>query len=368
MYKIVESVNNEMRITTSITEEELNELKKFSEPIWEIDGKIRFFDLIKEEYDEYISVIKDQKSTTTKVVRAINNYLSSYKAFLDRWETFFKRHGSQELIDYFKISVSEVYDKCFEYRFIYNLRNYAQHAGIPISRISNALDKDIEISIKKETFINSHSGMQPKFKKELRQLQCEEIDIDNAIKVVHKELEKIHNKFIGKFIESIEDCLYSANYIREFHKKYNKYSGELSVISQGSVDEMVAMSKEPGTTTINPYPVHSKMALFILSSAKIVFRFKGKLIGKSQGFPELLKLKNVLEMPNFTSGRRHVEYQKITWVKIEEATGFEWRDGYDRLFTIYMPAGLEDKFYKKMINSLEQERDKMFPEYSSHSK
>ena len=32
--------------------------------------------------------------------------------------------------------------------------------------------------------------MQPKFKKELRQLQFEEIDIDNAIKVVHKELEK----------------------------------------------------------------------------------------------------------------------------------------------------------------------------------
>jgi hypothetical protein len=60
--------------------------------------------------------------------------------------------------------------------------------------------------------------MQPKFKKELRQLQFEEIDIDNAIKVVHKELEKIHNKFIEKFIESIEECLYSANYIREFYK------------------------------------------------------------------------------------------------------------------------------------------------------
>ncbi|XKK20389.1 hypothetical protein HFP67_02400 [Bacillus sp. CB102A.1] len=284
MYKIVESVNNEMRITTSITEEEFNELKKISEPIWEIYGKIRFFDLIKEEYDEYISVIKDQKSTTTKVVRAINNYLSSYKAFLDRWETFFKRHGSQGLIDYFKVSVSEVYDNFFEYRFIYNLRNYAQHAGIPISRISNALDKDIEISIKKETFINSHSGMQSKFRKELQQLQFEEIDIDNAIKVVHKELEKIHNKFIGKFIESIEDCLYSANYIRKFYKKYNKYGGELSVISQGSVDAMVAMSKEPGTTTINPYLVHSKMALFILSSAKIVFKFKGKLIGKSKDF------------------------------------------------------------------------------------
>lgn len=368
MYKIVESVNDEMRITTSITEEEFNELKKISEPICEIHGKIRFFDLIKEEYDEYISVIKDQKSTTTKVVRAINNYLSSYKAFLDRWETFFKRHGSQELIDYFKASVSEVYDNCFEYRFIYNLRNYAQHAGIPISRISSALDKDIEISINKEIFIKSHSGMQPKLKKELQRLQFEEIDTDNAIKVVHKQLENVHNKLIGKFIESMEDCLYSANYIREFYQKHNKHSGALSVISQGNVEAIVAMSKEPGTATINPYLVPYTIALFILSSAKIVFKFKGKLIGKSQSFPELLKSKNVLEMPNFTSGRKHVEYQKITWVKVEETTGFVWGDGYDRLFTIYMPAGLEDKFYKKMVDSLEKEKEKMFPKYSSHSK
>jgi hypothetical protein len=51
-------------------------------------------------------------------------------------------------------------------------------------------------------------------------------------------------------------------------------------------------------------------------------------------------------MPKFTSGSRYVEYQKITWAKIEETTGFAWRDGYDRLFTIYMPAGLEDKVYK----------------------
>ncbi|MDZ5610135.1 hypothetical protein U2I54_24605 [Bacillus pseudomycoides] len=361
MYKIVESINKEMRITKSITEEEFNELKRNSEPIWEIDGKIRFFDLIKEEYDEYILVIEDQKSKTTKVVRAINNYLSSYKAFLDRWETFFKRHGSQELIDYFKTSLSEVYDNCFEYRFIYNLRNYAQHAGIPISRISTALDKDIEITINKETFINSHSGMQSKFRRELNRLQFEEIDIDNAIKVVHKELEEIHNKFIVKFIASIEDSLYSASYVTEFYKKYNKCGGELSIISQENVDSIVAMSKEPGTATINPYIVPSKIALLILSGAKIVFKFKGKLIGKSHSFPELLKSKNVLEMPKFTSGSRYVEYQEITWVKIQETTGTVWTDGYDRLFTIYMPAGIEEKFYNKMIDSLRQEGEKMFP-------
>ncbi|QWI14805.1 hypothetical protein EXW48_01565 [Bacillus wiedmannii] len=363
MYKIVEFINNEMRITKSITEEKFNELKRISEPIWEIDKKIRFFDLIKEEYNEYILVIESQKSKNTKVVRTINNYLGSYKAFLDRWETFFKRHGSRELIDYFKTCVSGVYDTCFEYRFIYNLRNYAQHAGIPISRIRNALDKDIEITINKETFLNSHSGMQPKFRKELNRLQFEEIDIDNAIKVVHKELEEVHNKFIAKFMESKEDILYSASFVTEFYKNYNEYGGELSIISQENVDSIVAMSKKPGTATINPYSVPSKIALFILAGAKIVFKFKGKLIGKSHSFPELLKPKNVLEMPGFTSGSRYVEHQKIKWVKIQETRGTVWTDGYDRLFTIYMPEGIEEKFYNQMIDSLKQEEEKMF----SHS-
>lgn len=121
------------------------------------------------------------------------------------------------------------------------------------------------------------------------------------------------------------------------------------------------MSKEPGTVTINPYPVPFDIALLILSGAKIVFKFKGEFIGKSQGFPELLVSKNVLEMPKFKSGSRYVEYQNITWVKIQETSGLVWRDGYNRLFSIYMPDGLEDKFYKKIIDSLEQEKEKMFP-------
>lgn len=39
MYKIVESVNNEMRITTSIKEEEFNELKKLVNPYGRLMGK-----------------------------------------------------------------------------------------------------------------------------------------------------------------------------------------------------------------------------------------------------------------------------------------------------------------------------------------
>ncbi|WP_226639854.1 hypothetical protein [Bacillus tropicus] len=59
MYRIVESVDKELNITGSITEEEFNDLKRISEPIWKIQGNVRFFDLIKEEYDEYILVMGD---------------------------------------------------------------------------------------------------------------------------------------------------------------------------------------------------------------------------------------------------------------------------------------------------------------------
>ncbi|WP_427110443.1 hypothetical protein [Lysinibacillus xylanilyticus] len=117
MYLILEIINQEFRITHPITEIEFTEYKKISEPIREVKSKVDYFNLIKEEYEEYLSAIDDKKSNSTKFIRVINNYLSSYKGFLDRWETFFKRNGSEELIVYFKSTVSEVYDRCFEYRF-----------------------------------------------------------------------------------------------------------------------------------------------------------------------------------------------------------------------------------------------------------
>ncbi|WP_427110444.1 hypothetical protein [Lysinibacillus xylanilyticus] len=244
--------------------------------------------------------------------------------------------------------------------FLYNLRNYAQHAGIPVTRITKSLENEIEIIINKGNFVKSHSGMQSPFKKELNRSQIEEIDINSAIKVVHKELERVHNVFINKIIQSKDNILYSANYINEFYKKHSKYEGELSIISQENADTLVVMSKEPGTATLNPYSVDYKWALMVLEGANTTFKFKGRYVGEGKGFPKILPTQSVVEIPKFYSGSKHVKYKNIMWTKILEKSGCAYKDGFDRLFAVYMPKGLSMQIYKKVIDSFEEEGKKLF--------
>lgn len=69
--------------------------------------------------------------------RLLMNYLSSIRTYLDHSETKLKkRYGkSSSEFDNFKKCTSKFYDNKFAYRFIYKLRNYAQHIELPISII-----------------------------------------------------------------------------------------------------------------------------------------------------------------------------------------------------------------------------------------
>lgn len=67
----------------------------------------------------------------------ILNFLSSVRTFLDHSETYLKRRYDKdpERFKKFKEACSNAYDNNFSYKFIYHLRNYAQHCGMPVSRL-----------------------------------------------------------------------------------------------------------------------------------------------------------------------------------------------------------------------------------------
>ncbi len=86
-----------------------------------------------------VDYIKDSDVEFVKIElnRLLMNYLSSIRTYLDHSETKLKkRYGkSSSEFDNFKKCTSEFYDNKFAYRFIYKLRNYAQHIELPISII-----------------------------------------------------------------------------------------------------------------------------------------------------------------------------------------------------------------------------------------
>lgn len=65
--------------------------------------------------------------------RLILNLLSSIRTFLDHSETKIKREYGKASEEYelFKTETNTAYDNNFSYRFLYKLRNFAQHCGLP---------------------------------------------------------------------------------------------------------------------------------------------------------------------------------------------------------------------------------------------
>ena len=73
-----------------------------------------------------------------RVNRYLLSFLSSMRTYLDYTETrMIREHGKDsESYQKFKQYTHEAYDGSFAYRFLYKLRNYAQHCGLPISDIA----------------------------------------------------------------------------------------------------------------------------------------------------------------------------------------------------------------------------------------
>lgn len=171
------------------------EYKKFKEAVSIFNNILKYYfskgtiEMNFKDYElalnEYIGVInnKDIKSSMLdpnfNFNRLFNNYIFSIKTFLDHAETDLKRRYGEESFSYneFKKITSFKYDNIFAYRFIYNLRNYAQHCGMSI------VDIKTKVSIYKPTEV-------------IIELDREELLKDKKLKKkIGKELQNCPHRF-----------------------------------------------------------------------------------------------------------------------------------------------------------------------------
>lgn len=75
-----------------------------------------------------------KRNSSIEVNRLFLNFLSAFRQFLDHTETRLKREYKEvpEIFRRFQERTSRAYDTEFAYRFIYKLRNFSQHCGIPV--------------------------------------------------------------------------------------------------------------------------------------------------------------------------------------------------------------------------------------------
>jgi hypothetical protein len=141
---------------TVLEELTASEVKAFEEAMREVQSFRRddqLFDIFKWNVeavfafcDQTVEAFKTDKAMSgrrmheigTQANRHLLNVLTSLRTFLDHTETRLKRtYGKASAeVETFKRATSREYDRRFAYRFLYRLRNYAQHCGLPVGKFS----------------------------------------------------------------------------------------------------------------------------------------------------------------------------------------------------------------------------------------
>jgi len=141
---------------------EYESLKEASGAIASVRSDAELYRILEWNYTDYFSTLGahlrayvekngeffEGHPTYLDINRAMLNFLSSMRTYLDHLETSInRRHGKGSAnLRRFKEYCSAAYDGHFSYRFLYRLRNYAQHCSLPINhiRFSIAPPKDPE--------------------------------------------------------------------------------------------------------------------------------------------------------------------------------------------------------------------------------
>ncbi|MBS4022539.1 MAG: hypothetical protein KGZ79_08960 [Dethiobacter sp.] len=139
------------------------------------------------------------------VNRLILNFLSIFRTFLDHSEASIKKgHGKDSnQFRQFKDVCTEFYDNDFSYRFIYKLRNYAQHCGMPVGNLevsSKLIEPDrketqhsLKVFFNKEELLDRYDSWGKQLTLDIKKLS-DNIEITVHINCVMKFIEIINSQ------------------------------------------------------------------------------------------------------------------------------------------------------------------------------
>lgn len=145
--------NDKITILREMTDNEYLEYENNLKVLLSFSNKQQLFTILdlnfedlKNALDNYLIEFKSNPSMNwvrmEKMIMNINrlllNFLSAFRTLLDHMEyTLKKNYGNEsENFTRFKNLCSEQYDLYFSYRFLYKLRNYAQHCGMPVGSLT----------------------------------------------------------------------------------------------------------------------------------------------------------------------------------------------------------------------------------------
>lgn len=243
--------NNNVIIEKNIDENEYNIYSNYKACLIDFYNDSQFFKIVHANHKDYINcinkysnlyknsdqILSEINDVKLEIERYIINYLTAVRLFLDHSETILNRkHGknSNELLNFKKVC-SEFYDNNFSYRFIYRLRNYVQHCGLPLGSLefikkleknSKNIERKLEIYFSKFELLNNFNSWGNLLKKDLTSLP-DEFEVTIHINNMMKYLQIIYSNFIG---HDLENTIIAAKYIKKIIQPIENKEGMPSII------------------------------------------------------------------------------------------------------------------------------------------
>lgn len=229
----------------------------------------------------------NNSSVSYQANRYMMNYLAMARLFIDKIEENIKENFSTKSQEYssFKQLTAQEYDKKFSYRFLWDLRNYTQHYGLPIHHFRGFLDKHdrkkVILSVSPAELIKGSYNWKPKMLAELKSRQ-QNINVLELIQEHIRSLEIIYQFNLDCYSNDIVKEI--ANYSK--FREENDYKGPLYYIEFKSHKEYLKRKKD-NYNSINVL-VHEKLIKECLVELE-----KYNLIKINEGSVDVYRLKKI---------------------------------------------------------------------------
>ncbi|MDY6796998.1 MAG: hypothetical protein SWK76_17200 [Actinomycetota bacterium] len=170
---------------------------------------------------------KSMRMLSLEINRKIFNFLSSFTSYVDNSRARLSRSTLLRSADleYFDSTCKDLYDNNFSYRFLYNLRHYFTHCGMPVVIVGyndsvedtdkGVIKRVLNIQISRDEILKDYKWKG--LKKEILQLP-EQFDINpylhqllQCLEHLHKEKMKIYEDLIEEKAKAIIDILHLPN-------------------------------------------------------------------------------------------------------------------------------------------------------------
>jgi hypothetical protein len=227
----------EISAVRSLSNSEYKEYRKAIRPLFRFSRDNQTFLIVRLNFDDFENLLKQHLEGYTKnasmgwnrmeymfleVNRRLLNYLSSVRTFLDHSETNLKRRYGRdsERVKHFKKACSEAYNDNFSYRFLYALRNYAQHCGMPVGQLtlhseetnSKQVLHSLVVKFDRDELLGRYDKWGSQLKNEIQKLPST-FEINPHVAEMMKCIEKI---FLMLTEDDLPNLVKSAEYVQQF--------------------------------------------------------------------------------------------------------------------------------------------------------